>query len=78
MGRPNTVFIEDDRTVGIPSARRGREVGGRAGLMTPGWQHKDAAPAEARSLWRDRPDVVARLTAFLGRCQQSGRSAPRR
>ena len=46
--QPPYCFIENDRTVGIPSVRKGREVGGRAGLMTPGWQHKDADPTFAK------------------------------
>jgi len=46
--QPPYCFIENDRTVGIPSVRKGREAGGRAGLMTPGWQHKDADPTFAK------------------------------
>ena len=47
--QPPYCFIENRHTVGIPNVMKTREMGGgRTGMMTPGWQHKDADPAFAR------------------------------
>ena len=46
--QPPYCFIENRHSVGIPNVMRTREMGGRTGLMTPGWQHKDADPTFAR------------------------------
>jgi arylsulfatase A len=45
--QPPYCFLENDRTVGIPSVREKTEAG-RIGLMTPGWKHRDADPTFAR------------------------------
>ena len=45
--QPPYGFIENDRMVAIPSRRKAPETGGRAGLMVPGWRHKDADPTFA-------------------------------
>jgi arylsulfatase A len=39
---PPYVFIENDRTVGIPSVMLPENVPGDPGLMVPGWKHEDA------------------------------------
>jgi len=39
---PPYVFIENDRTVGIPSVMLPEDVPGDPGLMVPGWKHEDA------------------------------------
>ncbi|HIJ67707.1 MAG TPA: arylsulfatase [Planctomycetes bacterium] len=38
---PPYCFIENDRTVGIPSVMPGEDVPGDPGLMVPGWKHQD-------------------------------------
>jgi arylsulfatase A len=47
-GQPPYCFIENDRTVGIPSVMKPPAGGGRSGLMVPDWQDKEADPAFAR------------------------------
>jgi arylsulfatase A len=44
---------------------------------TPGQLYNLAEdPGEARDLWKERPEIVARLTALLDRYKKEGRSAP--
>ena len=46
--QPPYCFIENDRTVGIPNVMKSQELGGRSGLMVPGWHHKDVDPTFAQ------------------------------
>ena len=42
---PPYCFIENDRTVGIPSARKAKQdLSGRSGPMLPGWKQEDILP----------------------------------
>jgi len=51
LAGPPYCFVENNHTVGIPSVLKpgrpdsiGVELGGREGLMVPGWRHEDVGP----------------------------------
>ena len=68
-------LILDNRTSGGWMVPEGTPpVAGTPGQL----YHLSEDPGEARDLWAERPDIVAALTALLGRYKRDGRSVPSR
>ena len=68
-------LILDNQTSGGWMAPEGTPpVPGSTGQL----YHLAEDPAEARELWAERPDIVAELTALLGKYKKEGRSVPPR
>lgn len=66
--------------MGLGSGGWSKPAGGAPEPGGPRGQLYDmqADPGEARNLWLDRPEVVARLTRLLDKCREEGRSVPGR